>query len=83
MLSVVAWFNLVSALGGTAGLTLGGGLGFPMAWIGGCGFTSYFWPSIILGVVVGGSQAETFAAQYGRFALAWALRAKSPAGKLS
>ncbi len=75
VLSVVAWFNLLSALAGMVGLTVGGGLGFPLEWIEGSGFTSYFWPGIILGVVVGGTQAAALAAQYGRFALAWGLHA--------
>ncbi|MEO6956796.1 MAG: hypothetical protein ABI137_08645 [Antricoccus sp.] len=73
--SAVAWFNLLSALAGMVGLTLGGGLGFPLEWIEGSGFTSYFWPGIILGVLVGGSQTLALIAQYGRFALAWALHA--------
>ncbi|WP_261984558.1 hypothetical protein [Rhodococcus sp. WS3] len=74
-LSVVAWFNLLSALLGMAGLTIGGGFGLPPEWIEGTVFTSYFWPGIILGVIVGGSQATTLVAQYGRFALAWGLHA--------
>ena len=74
-LFVVAWFNLLSALAGMAGLTLGGGLGIPLEWIEGSIFTSYFWPGIILGVVVGGIQVLALIAQYGRFALAWGLHA--------
>lgn len=75
VLSVVAGFNLVSALAGMAGLTVGGGLGLPLGWIEGSGFTSYFWPGIILGMVVGGSQAVALIAQHGRFAVAWGLHA--------
>ncbi|CAN5224371.1 hypothetical protein BH09ACT6_BH09ACT6_16000 [soil metagenome] len=74
-LSTVAWFNLLSALAGMAGLTVGGGLGLPLEWIRGSVFTSYFWPGIILGVVVGGIQALALVAQYGRFRLAWGLHA--------
>lgn len=57
------------------GLTVGGGLGLPLEWIDGSVFTSYFWPGIILGVVVGGIQALALIAQYRRFALAWGLHA--------
>ena len=74
-LFVVAWFNLLSALAGMVGLTMGGGLGIPLEWIEGSIFTSYFWPGIILGVVVGGIQVLALIAQYGRFALAWGLHA--------
>lgn len=74
-LQAVAWFNLVSALAGMAGLTIGGGLGIPVEWIEGSAFTSYFWPGIILGVVVGGAQALALAAHYGRLRLAWGLHA--------
>ncbi len=74
-LQVVAWFNLVSALVGMAGLTLGGGMGIPTAWLAGSAFDSYVWPGIILGVVVGGVQALALVAQYGRFALAPGLHA--------
>lgn len=57
------------------GLTVGGGLSLPLEWIDGSVFTSYFWPGIILGVVVGGIQALALIAQYRRFALAWGLHA--------
>lgn len=74
-LAAVAWFNLVSALVGMAGLTLGGGLGIPLEWIEGSVFDSYFWPGVILGVVVGGAQVLAMVAQYGRYRLAWGLHA--------
>ncbi len=74
-LAGVAWFNLVSALVGMVGLTVGGGLGIPMEWIEGSIFSSYFWPGIILGVVVGGVQALALAAGYGRFRVVWGLHA--------
>lgn len=74
-LAAVAWFNLVSALVGMAGLTLGGGLGIPLEWIEGSVFDSYFWPGVILGVVVGGVQVLALVAQYGRYRLAWGLHA--------
>lgn len=74
-LAAVAWFNLVSALVGMAGLTLGGGLGIPLEWIEGSVFDSYFWPGVILGVVVGGAQVLALVGQYGRYRLAWGLHA--------
>ncbi|GAA2573412.1 hypothetical protein [Microbacterium binotii] len=74
-LLVVAWFNLVSAVAGMIGLTVGGGMGVPLEWLEGTPFSSYFWPGIILGVVVGGIQALTVVAQYRRYALAWGLHA--------
>jgi hypothetical protein len=74
-LAAVAWFNLVSAVVGMAGLTLGGGLGIPLEWIEGSVFDSYFWPGVILGVVVGGAQVLALVAQYGRYRLAWGLHA--------
>lgn len=73
-LAVVAWFNLVSAVIGMVGLTIGGGMGIPLEWVEGT-FDSYFWPGIILGVVVGGSQALALIAYYARFRLAWGLQA--------
>lgn len=65
-LSVTAWFTLIFALAGMIGLTVGGGLGLPLEWLDGSVFTSYFWPGVILGVVVGGAQVVALAAQYGR-----------------
>lgn len=72
-LYVTAWFNLISALVGMVGLTVGGGLGLPLEWLEGSIFTSYFWPGVILGVIVGGIQALALVAQYGRRRLAWGL----------
>lgn len=74
-LAVVAWFNLASALVGMVGLTVGGGMGIPLEWIEGTVFTSYVWPGVILGVVVGGVQALALVAQYTRARLAWGLHA--------
>lgn len=74
-LLVVAWFNLVSAFAGMIGLTVGGGMGVPLEWLEGTLFASYFWPGIILGVVVGGMQALAVVAQYRRYALVWGLQA--------
>ncbi|MDQ1204937.1 hypothetical protein [Microbacterium sp. SORGH_AS_0862] len=74
-LLVVAWFNLASALAGMIGLTVGGGMGMPLEWLEGTPFASYFWPGVILGVIVGGIQALAVVAQYRRYALAWGLQA--------
>ncbi len=74
-LATVAWFNLVSALIGLVGLTAGGGMGLPLEVLEGSPFTSYAWPGVILGVVVGGVQALALVAHYGRFRLAWGLHA--------
>lgn len=74
-LLIVAWFHLVSALAGMLGLTVGGGMGIPLEWIEGSVFTSYLWPGVILGVVVGGVQLLAILAQYGRYRLAWGLQA--------
>lgn len=73
-LQVVAWFNLATALLGMAGLTLGF-MPIPTEWIEGSVFTSYVWPGVILGVIVGGSQALALAAQYGRYRLAAGMHA--------
>ncbi len=45
------------------GLTIGGGLGIPRELLDGSVFHSYVWPGVILGVVVGGSQALALLAQ--------------------
>jgi hypothetical protein len=74
-LLVVAGFNLVSAVAGMIGLTVGGGMGVPPGWLDGTPFASYVWPGIILGVVVGGVQALAVIAQCRRYALAWGLQA--------
>lgn len=74
-LLVVAWFNLVSAMAGMIGLTVGGGMGLPLRWLDGTPFATYFWPGIILGVVVGGMQALAVIAQHRRYSLAWGLQA--------
>ena len=74
-LAVVAWFNLVSAVVGMVGLTIGGGMGLPPEWIEGTAFSSYVWPGIMLGVVVGGVQLIALVAQYRGLRLAWGLHA--------
>ena len=74
-LATVAALNLLSALIGMVGLTVGGGMGLPPEWLDGSIFDSYVWPGIILGVVVGGVQALALVAQFGRFGVAWAMHA--------
>lgn len=74
-LLLVAGFSALSALAGMLGLTIGGGMGIPLEWIEGSPFDSYFWPGIILGVVVGGVQVLALVAQSRRFALARGLHA--------
>lgn len=72
-LAAVAWFNLVSAVVGMVGLTIGGGMGLPPEWIEDTAFSSYVWPGILLGVVVGGVQLIALVAQYRGLRLAWGL----------
>ncbi|SJM69776.1 hypothetical protein [Gulosibacter sp. 10] len=74
-LSAVAWFHLVSSLAGMIGLSFTGGMGIPLEWLEGSVFDSYFWPGLILGLVVGGVQALALVAQYRRYDLAWGLHA--------
>jgi len=74
-LAGVAIFNILSALAGMAGLTLGGGMGIPLELLDGSPFRSYFWPGIILGLVVGGSQVVPLLAQRRHSQFAWPLHA--------
>ncbi|GAA5032461.1 hypothetical protein ACFQRL_04470 [Microbacterium fluvii] len=69
-LKVIAWFNLVSAMIGAVGLIGFGGMGIPLEWLHASPFTTYVWPGVILGVVVGGSQALALLATHGRYRLA-------------
>ncbi|WEK61019.1 MAG: hypothetical protein P0Y60_17215 [Candidatus Microbacterium colombiense] len=71
----IAAFNLLSALAGMVGLTVGGGMGIPLDWIEGSIFDSYVWPGVILGVVVGGVQALALVAQFRGYTVAWGLHA--------
>ena len=50
----VAVFIALSAIAGGIGL-VGGGLPFPVSWLGGTPFSSYFGPGLILAFIVGGS----------------------------
>lgn len=74
-LVVVGAFTLVSALVGMVGLTLGGGMGLPPEWLDGTVFTSWVVPGVLLGVLVGGTQALALLAQFGRRRVAWGLHA--------
>ncbi|MHC9044682.1 hypothetical protein ACYX8G_08875 [Microbacterium saperdae] len=71
----IASFSLLSALAGMVGLTVGGGMGLPLAWIEGSIFSSYFWPGVILGIVVGGVQVLALLAQLRGYRVAWGLHA--------
>ncbi|GGM61261.1 hypothetical protein [Microbacterium saperdae] len=71
----IAAFNLLSALAGMVGLTVGGGMGLPLAWIEGSIFSSYFWPGVILGIVVGGVQVLALLSQLRGYRVAWGLHA--------
>lgn len=74
-LAILAWFNLLSAIAGMAGLTIGGGMGMPTEWLSGTIFHSFFWPGIILGLVVGGVQALALLARRRRLRLTWGMHA--------
>lgn len=71
----IAWFSVVSCAIGFVMAVFLDGAGVPREWLDGTGFTSFVWPGIVLGVVVGGSQALALVAQHGRFRLAWGLHA--------
>jgi hypothetical protein len=67
-LSVIAWFNAVTAIGG--GIALAAGLmGAPEEWLEGTPFSSYLVPGILLAVVVGGIQAAAIVAERRRLAV--------------
>jgi hypothetical protein len=54
-LIVLALFTALSAVGGAIAL-LAGVLGVPLSVLEGSVFTDFFWPAILLGVVIGGTQ---------------------------
>ncbi|QRY41146.1 hypothetical protein JVX92_02365 [Microbacterium hominis] len=78
-LLIVACFNLVSAVIGLLLLTVVGGdsVGMPPEWLERTPFTSWLWPALILGFVVGGAQALALAAQRRHLAVTWGLHAAS------
>ncbi len=59
-LLVVTGFNALSAIAGGVGLLMPGSLGMPLSMIENSPFTSFFWPGIILLLVIGGSQVLAF-----------------------
>ncbi|WP_336630497.1 MULTISPECIES: hypothetical protein [unclassified Microbacterium] len=74
-LAIVGWFQVVSCLiGGVLGVFLDGA-GVPHAWLEGTPFESFVVPGVILGLVVGGSQALALAAQHGHFRVAPGIHA--------
>lgn len=80
----VTWFNLVTALIGAAGLMSGRmpDLGLPLELLDGSGFPDFFWPGVILAVVVGGTQLLPLLAHRMRYAAAWGLFAVAGFGML-
>ncbi|NNH03751.1 hypothetical protein HLA99_07815 [Microbacterium ulmi] len=52
-----------------------GGAGVPLQWLDGTPFDSFVWPGLVLGVIVGGSQALAVVAQHRRLRVAWGLHA--------
>ncbi len=80
----VTWFNFGTALIGAAGLMSGRmpDLGLPLDLLDGSGFPDYFWPGVILAVVVGGTQLLPLLACRARYAAAWGLYAVAGFGML-
>lgn len=62
----VGVFNAASALGGGIGLLTPGAMGLPLDVLAGSVFTSFFWPAVILIVVIGGTQALAVLAELRR-----------------
>lgn len=83
-LLVVAFFNLLSAIAGGYGLISGGivTMGLPLSLLDGSPFSNYFWPGVILLVVVGGTQALAIVAQFRRAALYAGLHAVAGFGMI-
>jgi hypothetical protein len=52
----ISGFNALSAIGGGIAVLVTEGLGMPASMLASGPFTSFTWPAVILGVVVGGSQ---------------------------
>lgn len=73
-LSVVIIFNILSAISGGIGLAWNNAIGLPESFLTGTPFKSYFWPGVILGLVVGGTQLLALAALLGKskLGLFWA-----------
>lgn len=80
----VAGFNLVSALAGAWGLISGGivDMGLPLSYLDNTPFASYFWPGVVLLVIVGGTQAIALIAQAKRMSVAWGLHSVAGFGMM-
>jgi hypothetical protein len=80
----VTCFNLVTALAGAAALVSGvmPALGLPLSLLDGSGFDDFFWPGVILAVVVGGTQLLPLIAYRMRLDLAWGLFAVAGFGMM-
>lgn len=54
-LVVLCAFDALSAVGGAVAIVATGGMGMPMSMLANGPFDSFFWPGVILGLVVGGT----------------------------
>ncbi|MBF4560900.1 hypothetical protein ITJ43_01980 [Microbacterium sp. VKM Ac-2870] len=79
LLQLVAGFNLLSACAGMVLLVFVGGdsVGMPPEWLARTPFSTWAWPGLILGLVVGGAQVLALIAQHRRLKLTWGLHAAS------
>lgn len=79
LLALVAGFNLLSAGAGMVLLVFVGGenVGMPAEWLSRTPFSTWAWPGLILGFVVGGAQVLALIAQHRRMKLTWGLHAAS------
>lgn len=57
ILIIALWFGAISALGGAALAIVANGAGVPLSYLDGTPFTSFLIPGLILGIVIGGTQA--------------------------
>jgi hypothetical protein len=55
LIIIVSTFCALSAFAGDLGLVFANGLGMPRLWLIGSPFNSFFWPGIILFLIVGGT----------------------------
>lgn len=65
-LLVLTAFTAVSAVGGGIGLLTPGSMGIPLSLLDGSPFPDYVDPALILGLLIGGTQAVAFATQLRR-----------------
>ncbi|MFB2580446.1 hypothetical protein ACEXQD_04280 [Herbiconiux sp. P15] len=72
LLAALLLFGAVSAVGGGILGVAFGGAGVPLEYLEGTPFTSFVWPGLILGVVIGGTQSVAAIAVLRRHPLAMA-----------